>query len=108
MKNTGIYRLNGIPITNDGEWEEDELLSLVMDECHRVCGRINQDIIRGVNIAWSNKLLLHAGALCQQVVGENSLVDIYDTRDGLLGFEEWMRSTVREIVDGNRYKHYLK
>lgn len=36
-----------IPVTHDGEWEEDELLSLVMDECYRVCKRLNEDIAKG-------------------------------------------------------------
>ena len=97
-----------IPITSDGEWEEDELLSLVMDECYRVCERLNEDIAQGVNIAWYDNSLLYASNLYQEVAGEISMVDKYDELGGLDQFEDWMREEVNKTVEGNRYKHYRR
>ena len=97
-----------IPITSDGEWEEDELLSLVMDECYRVCERLNEDIAQGVNIAWYDNSLLYASNLYQEVAGEISMVDKYDELGGLDQFENWMREEVNKTVEGNRYKHYRR
>ena len=97
-----------IPITSDGEWEEDELLSLVMDECYRVCERLNEDIAQGVNIAWDDNSLLYASNLYQEVAGEISMVDKYDELGGLDQFENWMREEVNKTVEGNRYKHYRR
>lgn len=96
------------PITSDGEWEEDELLSLVMDECYRVCKRLNEDIAKGVNVAWYDNSLLYAGNLCQKAVGENSMVDKYNELGGLDQFEDWMREEVNKTVENNRYKHYRR
>ena len=97
-----------IPITSDGEWEEDELLSLVMDECYRGCERLNEDIAQGVNIAWYDNSLLYASNLYQEVAGEISMVDKYDELGGLDHFEDWMREEVNKTVEGNRYKHYRR
>ena len=96
------------PVTNDGEWEEDELLSLVMDECYRVCERLNEDIAEGVNIAWYDNSLLYASNLYQEVAGEIFMVDKYDELGGLDQFEDWMREEVNKTVEGNRYKHYRR
>lgn len=100
-----------IVMTDDGEWDEDELLSLVMDECYRICNRLNGDIAKGINVAWYDNSLLYAENLCQKVTYYKSMVDIYNSQGDtpgkcLEGFEQWIKDTISMVVDSNRYRHY--
>lgn len=98
---------NWVPITGDGEWEEDELLSLVMDACYIICKKQNEDITKGINVIWYDNSLLYAGNLCQKAMeDEGSLVDKYDELGGLEQFENWMNMKIKTVVDTNKYKYY--
>lgn len=95
--------------TQDGEWEEDELLSLVIDECYHQCEAIRQNMAQGRDLAWIDKTLCHEDNLCQHVLNGNTpLVEKYDTLGGLDPFTDWLADTVSAAIDANRYKGYIK
>lgn len=109
--------INGVPITKDGEWEEDELHSLIMDLCMDKCKDLAADIAAGKNMAWEDKSLLYDGPLCQKITeytGDQSLVDIYDSTEAETAnskidlFLVWVNNTIKKVVDNNRYHGYIK
>lgn len=100
--------MNVVPTTSDGEWEEDELLSLVMDQCFHRCEAINADIAKGINTMWYDTSLNYCGNMCQKVVGDDSLVSMYDELGGLEQFEKFIAAKVEEVVEANRYKGYIR
>ena len=98
---------NGIATTRDGEWTEDELLGLVMDECLVSCVNLKELMAKGVSVVWYDRSLLHEEILCQRVTDGKSMVDIYDEVHGLEGFEGWINTAISNEVASNRYKHYI-
>lgn len=90
-------------ITSDKEWEEDELLGLLQDVCLTRCELMQANIKRGIDVLWHDETLLHEVSLTPavyQAVG--CLVDLYDTCNGLDGFETAINKAVDEIVNNNK------
>lgn len=97
----------GVAVTNDEEWDEDELLSLVMDACYKICKKLNEGIKHGINTAWYDNSLLHDGNLCQKIMeNEGSLVDRYNELGGLEQFEDWIGLKIDAVVKSNKYQYY--
>lgn len=97
-----------MPITSDGEWEEDELAGLCKDECMRQLDVIKAKMAKGQDVVWYNKTLLNTMDLYVAVFGDVCLCDQYDEIRDLESFEVWAANQIRNTINMNKYKHYVE
>lgn len=98
---------NSVRTTLDGEWDEDELVGDVLDECMK--------ILPGMTARYTNRAMIDRDMMLPQYMAshiceENDLIEIYnreydkhrnDGKFGITYFDEWLSKEITRLVNAN-------